>query len=121
MANIDELTTKVLHGLERCGLDPESLEDCGECPYKSIESCIAHMSSDARKVIIHLDKLVEQMGRGGVVIDRSCKAVEALRYCKGHSECYGTDPDCPYHVTSGDCMLNFQRDLLAMIDGGDEP
>lgn len=63
MANIEELTRKVLHGLERCSTEPETNEECGDCPYRKVDDdfCIARLERDARRVILHLDKLVQHM------------------------------------------------------------
>lgn len=67
MATMDELTIRVLHGLEHCGTDPDTIEDCGDCPYrdKDDDFCIARLCRDARTVILHQDALLGQMERGG--------------------------------------------------------
>lgn len=67
MANMDELTTKVLHGLERCGMEPATDDDCGDCPYKAEwgDFCITKLCLEARTVILHQDMLLQQMEGGG--------------------------------------------------------
>lgn len=63
VANMDELTIRVLHGLERCGMEPDFIEDCGDCPYrhKDDDFCITKLCRDARTVILHQDMLLGQM------------------------------------------------------------
>lgn len=123
MATYDELTAKVLGGLMHCSTEPESKENCGDCPYniQDDDFCITRLCHDAHTIIIHQDMLLNQLGRDGAVIDTNHKAVQAMRYCKGHRECYGADPACPYHANVDDCIDTLQRDLLALIDGGDAP
>ena len=122
MANIEELSRKVLDGLMHCSMEPDFDEDCWDCPYRDRDDdfCISRLCRDAYSVITRQDMLIGQMGRGGVVIDANAKPVEALRYCVGHRECYGADHECPYHE-SEDCLHDMQAGLLAMIDGGDAP
>jgi len=63
MANIEKLTRKVLHGLECCGIEPETRDDCGDCPYLDGEDdfCISRLCRDARQVIITLDTTINAM------------------------------------------------------------
>lgn len=63
MANIEELTRKVLYGLEHCGIEPETNEDCGDCPYRDPDDdfCISRLCRDARQVIITLDITINAM------------------------------------------------------------
>ena len=126
MANIEELIRRVLAGLEHCSTEPETYEDCGNCPYHEYlqnddDFCISRLCRDAHRVIVEQDKLLQQMGRGGTVIETNHKAVKALRYCNGHHDCYGADPACPYHETADDCLETLMRDLVNLIDGGDTP
>lgn len=72
MANYDDLEKKVLGGLMQCSL----LEGCWDCPYRvepenSTERamCLPALHKDAHLIILHLDSIVSQMGRGGVVLD----------------------------------------------------
>ena len=53
-----------------------------------------------------------------VKIDKTANPVQALRYCQAHRECYGADPECPYH-NQEDCIGDMQTDLLKLIEGGD--
>ena len=68
MANYDKLTARVLHGLERCGMDPTWREDCGDCPYLSDDDdeigCVARLARDARTIILHQDQLLQQIEGG---------------------------------------------------------
>lgn len=117
---IDSLTARVLHGLELCGTDPETREDCKDCPYREGESCIARLAREARSLILQMDQfisVVERTKPAKPAIDTHSKPVRGLCYCVGHSECYGADHECPYHE-SEDCLQEMQRDLLALIEGG---
>ena len=115
---------RVLHALERCGMDSEFAEDCGDCPYRDdddeIESrCIARMARDARTVILKLDRLLQQMtDPNTVMIDKTSKPVQGLRYCQSHRECYGADHKCPYQ-NQEDCIGQMQTDLARLIDRGE--
>ena len=64
IANRAELE-RVLHGMEHCATDPESREDCGDCPYgEQYEvTCIANLCTEAKRVI---EALLQQIdGDGG--------------------------------------------------------
>lgn len=111
---------RVLHGLERCGLEPDFMEDCGDCPYTEYfgdESigCIARLCQDARKVIIDQYRLLQQIEAWQTL--RASKAAAGLKYCVQHRECFGANHECPYHEDS-DCLQTMQRDLFDLIASG---
>lgn len=119
---MEEKKSRVLKALLQCGKGPEFKEDCGDCPYLDYEDlCITRLAQDAYVVIIKLDKLVQQMSDPNtVMIDKTAKPVQGLRYCQAHPECYGADHACPYH-TQIDCLPGMQADMVKLIDGGDAP
>lgn len=121
MANTEEMTRKVLKALGECGMGAGFTEGCEVCPYHDHEgktSCVSLMANDAYTVIIHQDKLLQQMtDPNTVMIDKTAKPVQGLRYCQGHRECYGGDHECPYHNVE-DCLGDLHTDLLNLIEGG---
>lgn len=117
---MEEKKRKVLKALIQCSKCSDFKEDCGDCPYLDVEDgCIGRLCHDAYSIITHQDRLLQQMtDPNTVMIDKTAKSVQALRYCQTHRECYGANHECPYH-NQEDCIGDMQADLLKMIDGGD--
>ena len=63
MANLEEKRRKVLNGLLHCGVEPESKDDCGDCPYRDPDDdfYISHLCRDAYGVIVTMDTTINAM------------------------------------------------------------
>lgn len=124
---MEEKKRKVLKALIQCSKCPDFKEDCGDCPYLDVEDgCIGRLCHDAYTIITHQDMLLQQMtDPNTVMIDKTAKPVQGLRYCQANRLCYDDSHNdaCPYHhkmeYDQGDCIGDMHADLLKMIDGGD--
>jgi len=123
MPDIEEKKRRVLNALIiHSSKSPECKEDCEDCPYMGVEDgCIARLHHDAYYIIIHQDKLLQQMtDPNTVMIDKTAKPVQGARYCKENRTCYGVGQECPYRNQKG-CFESMVTDLLNLIEGGDAP
>ena len=124
MGVIDSQTVRVLHGLERCGMDPETRDDCGDCPYRDGESCIARLARDSRSLILQMDQFISVIERTKPKkpIDMDSKPIRGMRWCTTHDVCDTDDAECPYHSDDGHgCIRQLHLDLLRLLEGGGAP